>query len=56
MNFPSSFVQGISFGLWSTNNVLDVLQSTREALFGAVSVESDVAVVDAAMSLATADR
>ncbi|CAL1130863.1 unnamed protein product [Cladocopium goreaui] len=47
---------GISFGLWSTNNVLDVLQSTREALFGAVSVESDVAVVDAAMSLATADR
>ena len=50
---PHPVLQGVSFGVWSTGSVLDVLQSTREALFGAV--ESDVAV-DAAMVLATADR
>ena len=32
---PSNFVWGLSFGLWSTNNVLDAVQSVQNALFGA---------------------
>ena len=33
---------GLSFGLWSTNNVLDAVQSVQNALFGAPMSESDV--------------